>query len=840
MIKHGLLKLALCGMFIHLSFAGYSQCELNSLEKEYGIGRFEEVNLKLRKCLNTFKEDPIAYQAALRLLAMNSIMMDNMEQAILDVNTLLIFNSEYVFDINDPYIFRQLIEKYKKSASLTVTSVSKFEETLDEAPASIYVITEDDIKKRGYLDLAQVFNDLPGFSLSKSNGPSYVTIYPRGLRSTLNDKFLLLIDGIEDNDLNSDNAVINRQIALSNIKQIEVIYGPSSTMYGANAFSAVINIITKNASFNDGRNFSADIQTNVGTWNTNFVDATLSKKLKNGSFTVTGRLFHSDEMDITNQGYDYNTENFDYSDEFSSLTGEDAESFISKNGPSPYFIYDTADNNVTLSTAGADKMKELDTNFYAQNPTIGANNREDNWFVNTKLKIDKFTFGIQSYKTNTGAQPWYPKRFIGSHDLSRWITWNSSIYAQFEKKISQNLYLTNLTSYRLHTLDGATNLSTISTYNTNRLNFQDLIDGTSPSLNSTYFYRSSNQLRNELKLFYKKNKFSLITGIELRQGIFQMNYLRTTDISNPNENLPATTEVGLEGSNNSNKLDIGYFAQSKYSFSKNFSATLGGRVDYNLTRSTGGYGFVFNPRAALVYTHKDKYTLKAIYSEAFKDASFLTKYATTSTRIANPSLAPEKVKNYEISAIVRPLKGLRLEMNAFMALYSNVVSSVPLENGLTQNQASAEGNNIRGVQANLNYQYNVFSFWANYTYLDPKDESNDLRISDIPSHSINAGLNAMVLKKLNFNVRANYVGARETGLTTSGSANPLDKIDAYVSLHTNINYTLFKGFDLGVLVNNVLDGTYYHPGVRSADDVSNRSVSLQNSRTVMLRTSYKF
>lgn len=840
MIKHGFLKLALCFTLIHISFAGYAQCELNSLEKEYGIGRFEEVNLKLRKCLNTFKEDPIAYQAALRLLAMNSIMMDDMDQAIMDVNTLLMFNSDYVFDINDPYVFRQLIEKYKKSASLTVTSVSKFEEALDEAPASIYVITEDDIKKRGYLDLEQIFNDLPGFSISKSNGPSYVTIYPRGFRSTLNDKFLLLIDGIEDNDLNSDNAVINRQIALSNIKQIEVIYGPSSTMYGANAFSAVINIITKNATFSEERSFSADIQTNVGTWNTNFVDAMLSKKLKNGSFSVTGRLFHSDEMDITNQGYDYSTENFGYADAFTPLTGTDAENFMNTNGPSPYFIYDTANNNVALSAAGADKMKELDTNFYAQNPNIGANNREDNWFINTKLKIDKFTFGIQSYKTNTGGQPWYPKRFVGSHDLSRWITWNSSIYAQFEKKISQNLYLTNLTSYRLHTLDGATNLSTISTYNTNRLKFQDLIDETSPSLNSTYYYRSSNQLRNELKLFFKKNKFSLITGLEFRQGIFQMDYLRTTNISNPNENIPATTEVGIEGSNISNKLDIGYFAQGKYSFSKNFSATLGGRVDYNLTRSNGGYGFVFNPRAALVYTQKDKYTLKAIYSEAFKDASFLTKYATTESRIANPGLAPEKVKNYELAAIVRPLKGLRFEINGFMALYSNVVSSVPLDNGLTQNQASAEGNNIRGIQANLNYEYNAFSFWTNYTYLDPKDESNDLRISDIPSHAINAGFNAVALKKLNINVRANYVGTRKTGPMTSGSFNPLDEIDAYVSLHTNINYTLFKGFDLGVLVNNVLDATYYHPGVRNANDISNKSISLQNSRTVMLRANYKF
>ena len=840
MKKNRLLKLAFCFTLFNLSFTGYSQCELNFLEKEYNIGRFEEVNDKLRACLKTFKDDPVAYQAGLRLLAMNSIMMDDMNQAIIDVNALLDFNREYVFDINDPYIFRQLINKYKNLGTLTVTSVSKFEETLDEAPASIYVITEDDIKKRGYLDLEQVFNDLPGFSLSKSNGPGYVLIYPRGYRSTLNDKFLLLIDGIEDNDLNSDNAVINRQIALSNIKQIEVIYGPSSTMYGANAFSAVINIITKNATFSSDNKFSVDIQTNMGTWDTNFVDATLSKKLKNGSFSVTGRVFHSEEMDITNQGYDYSTENFAYSEEFSPLIGSDAQDFINLNGPSSYFDYGASNDTVKLNATGANRMKELDNNFYAQNPNIGANNREDNWFVSTKLKIDKFTFGIQSYKTNTGAQPWYPKRIIGAKDLSRWITWNSSIYVQYEKKFNSNLFLTNLTSYRLHTLDGATNISSISTFNTNRLDFQDLFAGTNPSLKSTYYYRSSNQLRNELKLFYKKNNFNIVTGLEVRQGIFQLDYLRSTNISLPDENLPSTTEVGIEGGNYSNKLDIGYFAQGKYSFSESFSATLGGRVDYNLARSNGGYGFVFNPRAALVYTKKNKYTLKAIYSEAFKDASFLTKYATTDTRIANPNLTPEKVKNFEISAIIRPFKDLRFEVNGFMAAYTNVVISVPIGNGLTQNQASSMGNNIRGIQANLDYKYNFFSFWANYTYLDPKDGSTDERISDIPSHAINAGFNIVPLKKLNFNIRANYVGLRETGANTSGSSNPLDKIDAYLSLHTNLNYTLFNGFNIGVLVNNLLDAEYYHPGVRAANDISNRSTSLQNSRTVMLRANYKF
>lgn len=255
--------------FLFASFLSYGQgvsCDLNTLEKEYNIGRFETVDKRLRSCLPEFKKDESKYLDGLRLLTMNSIMLDDMNQAVIDVNTLLDFNSKYIIRSNDPYIFKELIKKYRTFEALTVTSVSKFEETLDEAPASIYVVTAKEIENRGYLDIEQVFHDLPGFSVSKSNGPAYSLIYSRGYRSTLNDKFLLLIDGIEENDLNSDNAIINRQIPLSNIKQIEVIYGPSSTMYGANAFSAVINI-----NFND--TFNSVFTQNNRNSNTQIIQA---------------------------------------------------------------------------------------------------------------------------------------------------------------------------------------------------------------------------------------------------------------------------------------------------------------------------------------------------------------------------------------------------------------------------------------------------------------------------------------------------------------------------------------------------------------------------------------
>ena len=295
-------------------------------------------------------------------------------------------------------------------------------------------------------------------------------------------------------------------------------------------------------------------------------------------------------------------------------------------------------------------------------------------------------------------------------------------------------------------------------------------------------------------------------------------------------------------------------------FLENFSATLGGRVDYNQVRSRWGYGFVFNPRVALVYSKKGKFIFKAIYSEAFKDPSFLTKYTNLGTRISNPDLDPEKVKNFEISAIIKPIKDkdFNIEVNAFNSIYSNVVTEVKYTNPdgdeYTQNRNSSR-ESIKGIQATLSYKYSPFNFWVNYTYLNPKglkkspdsDNGNEdedtyeyLRISDIPSSSANVGLNLAASKKLNINLRANYVGKRKTGAQTVGSLNHLDEIDAYFTVHTNVNYELFKGFKIGILINNIFNQKYYHPGVRTANEISNSSRSLQNTRSIMFRAKYKF
>ena len=126
--------------------------------------------------------------------------------------------------------------------NVEVVTASKKPQRLSEVPATVRVITAEQIKERGYFTLEEAISDLPGVQFRNIDGfNSYVFL--RGAPSQ-NNLILLLVDGIQINELNSGGFYGGGQFNLSNVKRIEVVYGPASALYGTNAISGIINIIT--------------------------------------------------------------------------------------------------------------------------------------------------------------------------------------------------------------------------------------------------------------------------------------------------------------------------------------------------------------------------------------------------------------------------------------------------------------------------------------------------------------------------------------------------------------------------------------------------------------------
>ncbi|RLD82741.1 MAG: hypothetical protein DRJ10_04715, partial [Bacteroidetes bacterium] len=251
----------------------------------------------------------------------------------------------------------------------------------------------------------------------------------------------------------------------------------------------------------------------------------------------------------------------------------------------------------------------------------------------------------------------------------------------------------------------------------------------------------------------------------------------------------------------------------------------------------------------------------AIYAEAFKDANNREKYSTAQGKreIANPDLQPEKVKNYELSLGKKFGEDIFINASVYYSQYSNIIQEVEvtLPDGSTtnQNQSKGEGETM-GINAMANWNFNDLTVYANYTYtlpytLNPTDSEGNpitdtlgnpyekLRVSDIADHQVNIGANYLLKNIVNFNLRMNFVGTRQTGEGTTVPTNP-ESFDPYAIFNGSISYQP-KNFGLTAQISvfNILDTEYFSPGLDAATGVLSSKMK-QNGRNIHLSLIYQF
>ena len=136
--------------------------------------------------------------------------------------------------------------------NIQITSVSKHAERLSDAPAAIFVITGDDIRRSGATRLAEALRLAPNLEVARVSASSYA-ISARGFNNTIANKLLVLIDGrTVYTPLFSGVFWDAQDVMLEDVERIEVISGPGATLWGANAVNGVINVITRRASDTQG------------------------------------------------------------------------------------------------------------------------------------------------------------------------------------------------------------------------------------------------------------------------------------------------------------------------------------------------------------------------------------------------------------------------------------------------------------------------------------------------------------------------------------------------------------------------------------------------------------
>ena len=209
-----------------------------------------------------------------------------------------------------------------------VYAVSKHPESKREAPSAVTVVGAQEIRQFGYRTLADVLRSVPGFYVTDDRNYSYVGVRGFDRPGDYSTRILLLLDGLRTNDNVYDTAFVGEEFVLDAdlIDRIEVIRGPGASIYGNNAFFAVINVVTKRGHDLNG----AEAAASAGTSGAHKGRTSWGRRFRSGfealfSATVSGRdgerlFFQEFDAPETNHGITQGTDGESFDSQFASLS----------------------------------------------------------------------------------------------------------------------------------------------------------------------------------------------------------------------------------------------------------------------------------------------------------------------------------------------------------------------------------------------------------------------------------------------------------------------------------------------------------------------------------------
>ncbi len=688
-----------------------------------------------------------------------------------------------------------------------VKSASGVEERLRDAPSAMIVVTADDIKKRGYVSLVEVLSDLPGFDIIIPNGAYYMVGYQRGYRTPFTQRTLVMVDGKVDNHLWTHIANVSRQYSMNNIEKVEIMYGPASAVYGANAFLGVVNIITKSGQgMKQGANRTS-LTSSYGSFDTKVIDLSSVGNVKGVGYSISARLFKSDEADLSDRW------GFLSNDKFSNTNFWGPILDIENNGKKLGSYYDPSDNYST----------------------------------SVKLDYKGLRLGMMNWKISEGYGMQYPSD--RSQNNGRWDKTSSQFYVEYDKDLAKNLRMVSSMIYHRNTQGGDWCEATpdwneaMEDYSYISLSYWNAFaESFHSKLNFDYDF--SENLLLSAGLRYERKKLTKAYDVS---GYWSGSY---TSSMPANETGPYGQGAGIGHSQDDSYVvmpppnpvmpaenltyteDVGGFVQGIYDLKK-FRFHAGIRVDDNSV-----YGASINPRVSVNYEMTEKSNFKLIYGEAFQEPPPVMLWGGWSGRNANPDLKPEKVRNLEAIAMYQT-GSVFYDISLFHAWYNNVIK---------EEAENAGERTIFGMEYRIKFKVKnpikrskAIRGFFNYTYTratsyiifngDTSDwEEGEALIGDIAPHKFQAGVDFPVRKHVNVYLNGIYSSRKELYLR-----NPLrlrgEELKGYLVVNTNLTYNINK-VTFGLKVNNLLDAEYFHSGVESAsagDDFGARSLGWHNS-----------
>jgi len=649
-------------------------------------------------------------------------------------------------------------EDYVSIATGTIQPIAK-------APAVASVITASQIRAMGARDIDQVLESVPGLHISRDvigYNPQYLF---RGISADFNPQVLMLINGIPITNLfQGDRNVVWGGMPVEAISRIEVIRGPGSALYGADAFAGVINIVTKTPK--DAEHNSAGVRS--GTFGTR--DVWFSAAGKKGELGYMGSI------------------------EFTKTDGSDA-----------------------LIDSDAQSLLDLITGTAASNAPGSVNLERNNIDFRVELGYKKMRLRAggqirDDYGDGAGAaQALNPENKFSSQRFNVDLTYTEEeIFKDTSIEFQASYYDTSQVVEGNFTLYPAGSTGP----------FLD-------PLGVPIFPPFPEGVIGNPEIFERHSRFGVRmehSGIEKHHisvgtGYYDGEIDKITESKNfginpetgmlilPGDPLVDVSDTPFVFLTEDSRNNSYVFFQDVWLLANDWELTAGLRHD-----NYSDFGATTNPRLALVWSTSYKLTTKLLYGEAFRAPSFAQTRAINNPLIlGNINLEPEEIKSYELAFDYRPSYELTLMTNFFYYDWTNIIQFVPDANNSTRTAQNSGEQTGYGMEFEAVWEATEnFTLTGNLAIQNSTDETLDVSAAKSPEKQLYLRADWVLPEGWRVNLRGNWVMDRNR---LSGDVRP--DIDDYVLFDLSARKIFDNSFELALTVNNLLDEDAREPSPNS-------------------------
>jgi iron complex outermembrane receptor protein len=498
--------------------------------------------------------------------------------------------------------------------AMNVSISTSTKQSLSKAPSVVTVITAEDIHATGATNLTDILQGVPGTYIRTNlfGFRPHVT-----MRGSAANQTLLMVDGAPIKDLMWSSGIYWKGLPTSMIERVEIIRGPGSALFGSDASSGVINVITKTA----GKIEQSEAGVRAGSFD-----------------SLAGWVQHG----TTWNGFDI------------GFTAEVSRT----DGHRPFIAVD--------GQTSRDRTFGTSASYAPDHAGNGWNNQDLRFSMakgNWRLQADYMRHGDLEIGL-TGAAVLDPLTRASDSRANLALLYHNDVYAEDWGLNAELRY------QHLDYTSGDGFLERPPGY-TDR-------NGTYPAGQLNLMRSAERRLSFEASGLYTglRNHALRLGGGYVNQDLYFVEQFLNYGKGADGNALPAggplvnVTDSPYAFAPEKARQTRYLFLQDVWTIARDWEITAGARYD-----DYSDFGGALSPRLALVWQSADRLTTKLMYGQAFRAPSYLELYAPTSASKPNPDLAPEKTKTWELAFSYLASKDLRLELNLYRSVLTNLIGA---------------------------------------------------------------------------------------------------------------------------------------------------------------------